>query len=451
MSVTARRFLAGMVLILVWAGPTDAQQIAPPSSQAGFTLPELLQLALANNRTLKVAGLQVGKAQNDVDAARTRAWPALDTQIFEGRLSTLDFTFAAGSLGMLPAAGPLPPASTTVTNPAARITFVSLQAAQPLTQLRRITLGVRELALERDIMEERRRARAQTIAMEVRRLYYAILDSESAIAASGVGIRFYQELQRQTAEQVAAQSAFPADLATVDAALAQREHENLVLRNSLATQRQQLGLLIGRDVEVATAIAPLAAPSEAPVDLADAATNALRERPDVREAELKVRQAEAMVRERRAHRLPDVSAVVRFIGVHNLDLLPATITAVGVFGTWEPFDWGRKRQEIAASVNVFNQSTLALQEAQAQARVELERLYRRLVDARALVPVADQARSAADQRLRLARTRRDAQAALASEVLQAETAFAEAERDYQRAVTAWRTAEAEFQRAQGKM
>jgi len=42
MNVTARRVRAGLVVLLVWARPTGAQQIAPSSSEARFALPDLL-------------------------------------------------------------------------------------------------------------------------------------------------------------------------------------------------------------------------------------------------------------------------------------------------------------------------------------------------------------------------------------------------------------------------
>ena len=72
---------------------------------------------------------------------------------------------------------------------------------------------------------------------------------------------------------------------------------------------------------------------------------ALSERPDVREAKLKVTQAQDAVKSKKAEFLPDVSLIARVIGMDNVGILPTQIVAVGVFGTWEPFDWGRKRAE----------------------------------------------------------------------------------------------------------
>jgi outer membrane protein TolC len=136
--------------------------------------------------------------------------------------------------------------------------------------------------------------------------------------------------------------------------------------------------------------------------------------------------------------------------MQNVGILPTNVTAVGIYGTWEPFDWGRKRAEIAANTQVHSQAALALEEAQAQARLDVDTRYRQVMEAKALVPVAELARTAAAERLRLARTRFEAKAVLQSDVLEAEAAMADAEREYQRARSAWLAADAELQRALGK-
>ena len=444
------RVFALIVLLIAWPSRSWCQTNAA-TSQVTLTLSELQEMALANNRTLKIADLQIEKARHEVAAARTRQGPALGARVFEGLLSRLDFTFPAGAWGTFPTTGPIPPQQTTVTRSAGRATFLSIEAAQPLTQLASVKPAVRQLGLEREVLEERRRGRAQAITTEVRRIYYEILQMQDAIAAADAGVTLYRGLQQQAAAQVAAQSAFSADLATVQAELARREHAARVLRSSLATTNQRLGLLIGRDMAVAPNIARITSVPETPVELAAVASTAVDERPDVREAMLKVRQAGENLREKRAQRLPEISAVVRFVGAESVDVLPGAVMMAGVFATWEPFDWGRKRRGIAASATLLSQATLALEETRAQARIEVEARQRQFVDARQGIPVAERARAAAEERLRLTRVRHDAQQALLTDVLQAEASLAEANLEYQRAVLALSTAEAEYQRALGKM
>ena len=69
-------------------------------------------------------------------------------------------------------------------------------------------------------MEERRRARAQSISSDVRRHTDAVLEAQSAVMASDAGVNYYKELYRVAREQQDAKTAFEADTLAVQAELA---------------------------------------------------------------------------------------------------------------------------------------------------------------------------------------------------------------------------------------
>jgi len=447
MFACARRTL---VVGLLFLGPSTAAAQPPAAPGRTVTLDELTMEALANNRPLKIAALQADKASRDVASAKTRQFASLELQLFEGHLNSFAFTFQPGAFGTYDATGPVPPAVTKVRNPANFSSYFSFQASQPIVQQRRIHLGIDQLKAEATVMAERRRAAEQSVVNSVRNLYYAILAAESAVKASDAGVAFARERQRIATQQVDAQTMFMADLAAAKADTAGREQAGLTIKNQLATLKQQMGILIGADLDPNVSFAPVAGLPEAAIDLAAVTTTALSERPDIREAKLKVTQAEDAVKSKKAEFLPDLSVIARVIGMDNVGILPTQITAIGVFGTWEPFDWGRKRAEIKANDDLARSASLALEETQAQAKLEIDTKYRALEEARALVPAAQLARDASAEKLRLARTRLDANAALQSDVLEAEAALAAAERDLQRARSAWLSADADFQRALGK-
>jgi len=68
----------------------------------------LLDAALANNRSLKIAEAQVAKAQADASAASKRQFPVFNTQLFGGPVTEFDFLFRAGVFGAFPTTGPIP-------------------------------------------------------------------------------------------------------------------------------------------------------------------------------------------------------------------------------------------------------------------------------------------------------------------------------------------------------
>jgi hypothetical protein len=266
------------------------QTVAP--LQSPVTLQPLLDAALANNRTLKIAEAQIAKADADLSAARTRQWPEFDLQLFEGQTSSFDFTFRTGVFGTFPATGPIPPEDTKVNNPSRLATVFQFQASQPLTQLFRIRANIRQLQYERDVMEQRRRARAQALASDVRRHYYAVLEAQSAVRAADAGINYHKELYRVAREQQDARTAFEADTLAVQAELARRQYVGTAARNQQATATQQLGILIGRDIDPALTFVPAEGLPRLEIDLASAQARAVKQRPEIREAELKVQRAQ---------------------------------------------------------------------------------------------------------------------------------------------------------------
>ena len=177
---------------------------------------------------------------------------------------------------------------------------------------------------------------------------------------------------------------------------------------------------MGREIDAELPFAPVDGVSQMQVDVASAQARAAKQRPEIREAQLRVQQSQQGVTAKRAERIPDVSLTTRFIGLHNIEVLPPSVASVGLQMTWNLFDWGRKRSEIFASERVLSQAEINLIETQAQVRLDVDVRYRQLVEARELIGVADLARKAADQRLRLTRARFDAQSALRGDLLQAE-------------------------------
>jgi outer membrane protein len=447
MSPTLRSIV---VVLLAWPGSIWGQ--TPPAPfQSPITLQQLLDAALASNRSLKIAEAQVAKAHADANAASKRQFPVFETQLFGGPASEFDFLFRTGVFGTFPTTGPIPPSDTKVNNPSKFATLFQFQATQPLTPLWRIRANLHELEYERDVMEERRRARALAISSDVRRRYYAVLEAQSAVMAADAGISYYKELYRVAREQQDAKTAFEADTLAVQAELTRRQYVGTTLKNQLATQRQQLGITVGRDIDADLPFAPADGMSTMQIDLASAQARAFKQRPELREAQLRVQQAQQGVDARKAERIPDLNLTMRFLGLNNIEVLPATVTAVGLQASWNIFDWGRTRSEIFSREQVRTEAELSLVETQAQIRLDVDIRYRQLMEARELISVADVAKKAADQRLRLTRARFEAQSALRGDVLQAEASMAEAERDYRRAVLASLTAEADLQRAIGEM
>src|SRR5262245_42863195 len=103
---------------------------ATASAQTTLSLDEAIALGLARNRTVANASMQVGKADHDVEIARTRLFPSFKIEAQGSQLlRPVDLTFKRGTFGEFPGIGPVPGNDTNIRTPA-KLNFVVDAQAQ---------------------------------------------------------------------------------------------------------------------------------------------------------------------------------------------------------------------------------------------------------------------------------------------------------------------------------
>jgi outer membrane protein len=428
-----------------------AAQATPDLLVERLSLDAAVRLAVAHNRQLETARLQVEKAEEELAVARTRRLPVFETEVQASQLITpVSFGFPQGAFGDFPATGPIPAADTTVTVPRQPAFYVTSQVAQPLTQLVQAGLGVANAATTRDLERERARERQLSLVNDVKRLYFALLQTESALAAGRETVALYRELQRTVQDRLVQRVALRSDALDVEFRLAQEELAQVQRQNALTSQKEQLNQLLGRDVRTPFEVVAVATVTLLDVDIDAAQRRALANRPDIREARLTLRQAEISRKLTSADRIPDVSVAVGYTSHFNVDVMPRNMATVGVQVSWEPFDWGRKARTLAAKTHTVRQASNNVREAEDRAVLEINSRFRDLTEARARLRVAAMAQSAARERLRVKTNQFQVQAALLPDVLQVRADVASADDSYQQALLAFWTAKAEFEQAIGE-
>ena len=128
--------LPGVILCVLLLAPAVAW------SQETLTLDQAVAVALKSNRLVRAAQLEVDKAAEDVKVAHTYGMPQFSFRLYELQfLTKTNFLFPGGVFGSFPQIGPIPPAATPVPIARRPASIPYFQAAQPLTQLRRVKLG----------------------------------------------------------------------------------------------------------------------------------------------------------------------------------------------------------------------------------------------------------------------------------------------------------------------
>ena len=448
--MTTRMSWLVLLFIVLASPPIVLCQSRVASAAETLTLEEAIKLALRDNRQVKTATLEVSKSADRLAAVRTRRLPEFKVSALSSQLlSSLDFKFEQGVFGNFPGIGPIPGADTTISTPRRPTTVVVGQINQPLSQLYRIGLSLKQLGVGREIAEQQTQAQRLAVINNVKRTYYAILQTQSALGASEEAIKLYRELDRVTGEYVVQQVALKAEGLEVKTRLAKSEYEASTLRDQLATQKEQLNQLLGRDVNAEFAVSPVQALNYYEVDLAAARARALEHRPEIQEARLKIKQAEYDRRIKKSEYLPDVSLSFNYVSSININFVPRQMSSVGLLASWEPFDWGRKKRELNEKKRAIEQSEYNLRETENTVLIEVNAKFRKLEQTRQLLAIGRLAEETSREQARVMSNRYTAQAAMLKDVLHAQSSLSEANYQYKQALLAVWAARADFEKAIG--
>jgi outer membrane protein TolC len=430
-------FLLRMTIVSGWC-----QQVSSTPDEV-LTLDQAIALALRENHAVRDAELEAGKSGDILAATRTHRLPSIN--VFS--LTAEQFIKPVAVPSIFPGVGSffsigIPRRPTTI--------FAGL-ILQPLSQQYRLGLNVEQAKLARNTERERLRLVKQSTIDGVKQTYYGILQSQSALDSVREAVASYRELDRVTSDQVIQQVSLKNVSLSVKTRLAKAEYEEINLSNELATKKEQLNNLLGRDVRIDFRVNPVRNVSGYPADLESARNRALEQRPEIREARLKMKQAEVDRRIKKSEYIPDVSAAFVYMTFRNFDdIIPKNLVSAGLAINWEVFDWGRKQHELAEKGKTIEQTKERLREAESRVLIDVSDKFRKLQQTRQALVVAQLAEETAQETLRINTNKYKLTAALLSDVLQSQSTLAEANHQFQQALLDYWTAQAEFEKALGE-
>ena len=290
-----------------------------------LTLDQAIALALHENHVVRGAELEAGKTGDTLAATRTGRLPSMEAFSLAGEQFVEPVHVPNPLSNIFPGVGPffsvgVPRRPTNV--------FAGL-ILQPLTQQYRLGLNVEQAKLTRDTERERLRlVKESTIDRVKQTLLRNSANSERARKHSGS----HHKLSRTGpchGDKVAQQASLKSASLDIKTRLAKAEYEALNLSNELATKKEQLNDVLGRDVRTEFQVNPAPDVSGFPDDLASARNRALEQRPEIRVAQLQIKQAEVDRRIKKSEYIPDLSAGFIYMNFQNFDdFLPKNLASV---------------------------------------------------------------------------------------------------------------------------
>jgi outer membrane protein TolC len=208
--------------------------------------------------------------------------------------------------------------------------------------------------------------------------------------------------------------------------------------------------LLGRSLETDFTVKGALDPTPWETDLAAARASALEQRPELREARLRKQQAETDFKMKKLEYIPDISLTFNYLSPFNVQVVPKNLTAAGFSMSWDVFDFGRKKHELAAKSRTIEQAEAGVDETSAQILVDVGNRFRKFQEARAQLRVATLGRDVAQEKVRVGLDRYQQKAVLLKDVLQLQTSLAESSYKYQESLLDFWSARAELEKAMGE-
>ena len=201
---------------------------------------------------------------------------------------------------------------------------------------------------------------------------------------------------------------------------------------------------MGRDARTEYSVRALPDASATTPDLAAGLARALSDRPEIREARLKIQEAQTDRDMKKTERIPEVTFDLQYSSAFRVNLLPQNLLAVGFTLKWDVYDWGRRKRELANKAIVADQAGIALKSVESQVAAEVEIQFRKVEDSQRLLDVVKTAQNAAREKVRIASERRAQDTALVKELMEAQSTLAETDYQYQHALASYLSARADF-------
>ncbi|MFS1523345.1 TolC family protein [Microbulbifer sp. 2304DJ12-6] len=417
-----------------------------------LSLNDAVAMGVRTNLRVQSATLQADEAGDSVEALKTRRYPHLEMDAaIEHNFTRQNYTFREGTWVPDSPIGPIPPENIELASKEGTIKLFSLGARQPLTRLYTIALEISEGDVSTDMAVQKIRWTQQDVAYLVKLQYFEIDRILAELNAIDEAILFLSVLRDEVRNDVDQQVALEYELLDVSARLAQRRLERRRRVDAMATAKERLNALLGRDVKTPFQIEHLSIPHRVIYDTSESLQRAFELRADFLESRLAVKKAVYSYEAKKSEYIPDVDLYIRYFRLYNTRVIPDAEAFIAVDMRWEFFDWGRKRDELAVRTHRIAGAEVQVAEIRNRIEIEVRESLRKLQTAQESVGVARKLQAAYREKVRVMSNRYRQQTALLSEVLEAETQLDRANSKYNSAVLSVWGALAEYQKAVGEV
>jgi outer membrane protein TolC len=393
-----------------------AQSRTQSGTPMPLTLSQAIDLALRQNRDLKLAHLAVVDSEHKKEIARSAYFPHIKNESMVAHITELaGVDIPAGAFGNHPDTGPIPGNSLFLDQGALTSYTSGTGLDQPFTQMFKIHASNRAAAADIDTAKIQVNSAENEVALKVRQLYYGILIAQLKQQAAAEEVAASQVKFQESTDDVARGRAL--DIAVLESHASLLDAKQIALTQKLQIHDLTITLddLLGLPLTTELLLDSDASALSISIPSREECIQIARENsPEIRAAKQSVVKAKAGLSAAKDAYIPDITGLARYSYQSGVPLLVHNFGTFGFSFTYDLFDGGKRNAEIRDSRTLVSEAELNLERAEEEVTVQVEKAYDKVEQLQDLVGVAEEALQARTEAARLTDRQFEQDAALAS-------------------------------------
>jgi outer membrane protein TolC len=355
-----------------------------------LSLKEAVELAISQNHSLRIARLKI--VENEQKKAQEHAsyFPAIKDHANANDTTGVDhIVIPAGAFGRYQ--GQLVPGSAVnIPQGLHHLLINEATISQPLTQLIRVHEANRIAAAEVAISRAELKKDENQVAVDVHRLYFAILSAGLQKRAAEEQIAYAKQELKENTEGVRDGSLLRVSEIQGDVDVLQGQQAALTADLQVSDLNTELDDLLGLPLDTKLDLAPIEAigPDRRPLE--EYVQAAWENNPEIASAEESINKARAAVKSARSAFIPDITAFATDTWQNGVPFLVTNFGMVGVQLDYDVFDWGKRRSAVREREAQLAEAEENVKRLKDSISAQVERSYNALERTKSLVAVADQ-------------------------------------------------------------
>jgi outer membrane protein TolC len=393
-------------------------------------------MALQNNHLLNVKRLQIDEKQQKVNEDKVKFLPVIAVGgSYQYNSNLPSFTIDQGRFGTLPFSGvyyPLPPVDEIIEVGEHNVYNAGITLYQPLTQLGKISSGVKVSKTELQIARTEENKTAFQIKQAVEKLYFGLLILQKQIEEAELKARMAEIKLKEAENALLAGKTTESSRYGLAASAADEQQNLLKLRMQSDDYEADLKQLTGITGTGDLVLEPV--PAEYLVEKTEAIDTSLKEallkNNDLKIAALIKTKADYAIQASKLSYLPDLGLLGGYTYQKGTMIYPKNNSYIGASMKWNLQDMISNRTVQRQRIYLKEQAEENLANTKEQVNKDIAKAYRKLLQSKELIIVAGKVVEYRAAALKIQNNERLAGLNLESELLSAKAAMAKAESDY---------------------